>query len=80
MDETLNRPLFRHKAQIAFKKVQGLQIGGPPQSPFTPGGFGQSMQRLGQAYQASPLVDLIYDPKQSIGRNVVNVFNPARKL
>ena len=80
MDETLNRPLFRHKAQIAFKKVQGLQIGGPPQSPFTPGGFGQSMQRLGQAYQASPLVDLIYDPKQSIGRNVVNVFNPVRKV
>ena len=80
MDETLNRPLFRHKAQIAFKKVQGLQIGGPPQSPFTPGGFGQSMQRLGQAYQASPLVDLIYDPKRSIGRNVVNVFNPVRKV
>ena len=80
MDETLNRPLFRHKAQIAFKKVQGLQIGGPPQSPFTPGGFGQSMQRLGQAYQASPLVDLIYDPKQSIGRNVINVFNPVRKV
>ncbi len=80
MDETLNRPLFRHKAQIQYKKVQGLQLGGPPQSPFTPGGFGQSMQRLGQAYQASPLVDLIYDPKQSIGRNVVNVFNPARKL
>jgi hypothetical protein len=80
MDETLNRPLFRHKAQIQYKKVQGLQLGGPPQSPFTPGGFGQSMQRLGQAYQSSPLVDLIYDPKQSIGRNVVNVFNPARKL
>lgn len=79
MDETLNRPLFRHKAQIVYKRVQGLQIGGPPQSPFTPGGFGQSMQRLGQAYQASPLVDLIYDPKQSIGRNVVNVFNPVRK-
>ena len=80
MDETLNRPLFRHKAQIQYKRVQGLQLGGPPQSPFTPGGFGQSMQRLGQAYQSSPLVDLIYDPKQSIGRNVVNVFNPARKL
>ena len=80
MDETLNRPLFRHKAQIVYKRVQGLQIGGPPQSPFTPGGFGQSMQRLGQAYQASPLVDLIYDPKQSIGRNVVNVFNPVRKV
>jgi hypothetical protein len=79
MDETLNRPLFRHKAQIAFKKVQGLQFGGPPQSPFTPGGFGQSMQRLGQAYQASPLVDLIYDPKQGVGRNIVNVFNPMRK-
>ena len=80
MDETLNRPLFRHKAQIQYKRIQGLQLGGPPQSPFTPGGFGQSMQRLGQAYQSSPLVDLIYDPKQSIGRNVVNVFNPARKL
>ncbi len=79
MDEILNRPLFRHKAQIAYKRVQGLQIGGPPQSPFTPGGFGQSMQRLGQAYQASPLVDLIYDPRQSVGRNVINVFNPVRK-
>lgn len=80
MDEVLNRKLFRHKAQVAYKKVQGLQIGGPPQSPFTPQGFGQSMQRLGQAYQASPLVDLIYDPRQSVGRNIVNVFNPARKL
>jgi hypothetical protein len=80
MDEVLNRKLFRHKAQITYKKVQGLQIGGPPQSPFTAQGFGQSMQRLGQAYQSSPLVDLIYDPKQSVGRNVVNVFNPARKL
>jgi hypothetical protein len=42
MDEVLNRKLFRHKAQITYKKVQGLQIGGPPQSPFTPQGFGQS--------------------------------------
>jgi hypothetical protein len=53
MDEVLNRKLFRHRAQITYKKVQGLQIGGPPQSPFTPQGLCSfktwAMQRLGQA-------------------------------
>jgi len=44
MDEVLNRKLFRHKAQIAYKKVQGLQIGGPPLDPFSLEGIQQSIR------------------------------------
>jgi len=44
MDETLNRPLFRHKAQIVYKRVQGLQIGGPPLDPFSLEGIQQSIR------------------------------------
>jgi len=43
MDEVLNRKLFRHRAQILHGKVQGLQLGGPPKSPFTLEGLRQSV-------------------------------------
>jgi hypothetical protein len=85
MDEILNRKLFRHKAQIIHDKVQGLNLGGPPKSPFTLEGIQQAASRLGQTkfgqmYQASPLVDLLYDPKMSPGRNALEFFNPLRKV
>ena len=44
MDETLNRPLFRHKAQIQYKRIQGLQLGGPPLDPFSLEGIQQSIR------------------------------------
>lgn len=85
MDEILNRKLFRHKAQIMHGKVQGLILGGPPKSPYTLEGVQQAASRLGQTklgqmYQATPLVDLLYDPKMSLGKNAVQFFNPVRKV
>ena len=41
-DPVLNRKLFRHKAQIIHNKIPKYQTGGPPQSPFTAGGFQQA--------------------------------------
>ena len=52
-DPVLNRKLFRHKAQIIHNKIPKYQYGGPPQSPFTPTGFKQSLaarQAAAQAY------------------------------
>ena len=45
-DPVLNRKLFRHKAQIIHNKIPKYQYGGPPQSPFTPVGFGQSLKTV----------------------------------
>ena len=59
MDEVLNRKLFRHRAQILHGKVQGLQVGGPPKSPFTLEGLQQSlMSRISQ-----PPAPLGFQPK-----------------
>jgi hypothetical protein len=52
-DPVLNRKLFRHQAQIIHNKIPKYQYGGPPQSPFTPTGFKQSLasqQAAAQAY------------------------------
>ncbi len=56
MDEVLNRKLFRHKAQILHNKVQGLQLGGPPKSPFTLEGLRQSVAAYPGPKGASSLV------------------------
>jgi len=52
-DPVLNRKMFRHQAQIIHNKIPKYQYGGPPQSPFTPAGFKQSLasqQAAAQAY------------------------------
>ena len=52
-DPVLNRKLFRHQAQVIHNKIPKYQYGGPPQSPFTPTGFKQSLasrQAAAQAY------------------------------
>ena len=52
-DPVLNRKMFRHQAQIIHNKIPKYQYGGPPQSPFTPTGFKQSLasrQAAAQAY------------------------------
>jgi|ETNvirnome_2_130_1030620.scaffolds.fasta_scaffold02791_2 hypothetical protein len=51
-DPVLNRKLFRHKAQIIHNKIPKYQYGGPPQSPFTPTGFKQSLAARQAAAQA----------------------------
>lgn len=56
MDEVLNRKLFRHRAQILHNKVQGLQLGGPPKSPFTLEGLRQSVAAYPGPKGASSLV------------------------
>ena len=56
MDEVLNRKLFRHRAQILHGKVQGLQLGGPPKSPFTLEGLRQSVAAYPGPKGASSLV------------------------
>lgn len=73
MDEVLNRKLFRHRAQILHGKVQGLQLGGPPESPF-------KLTGLKQAFQNSPLLQTIYDPSRGNLYNAVNLLNPFKKL
>ena len=56
MDEVLNRKLFRHRAQILHGKVQGLQLGGPPKSPFTLEGLQQSLiSRLSPGPAVAPV-------------------------
>jgi len=54
MDDILNRKLFRHKAQIMHNRVQGLQVGGPPKSPFTLEGIQQSIQNLTRPVAPAP--------------------------
>ena len=73
MDDILNRPLFRHKAQVIHKKVQKYVIGGPPTSPFSSVG-------IAQAWQASPLKDILYNLEESPARNALQFFNPVRKV